>query len=183
MVNSPSTSKIKGLPFKSILLLMLFMLSYSLYAKKIQSYYTTLVQEDGTLYHIYSLYEYPAHNKKAVLNFDLTYKTSQDSVTINYSIVDKAPILAKSISLETSKEKIELLTNRLFIEKKKSRWISRYTSIVGKNQIVNIINDSEPLNIIVEQENQKLKFEINGKKWSKQRKITQQIFSIISLNE
>ena len=70
------------------LFLTFLLLSGWLYSQRLSNYYSSFPQENGTLYFLKTDHKFAGPNNKTTLKFDITYLSTGDSATLNFSYFD-----------------------------------------------------------------------------------------------
>jgi len=167
----------KSVPGTLFFLFLFLPLSVS--AQKVEKYFTSFLQPNGTLYFI----ETPAHFKssdtKEKFFYDLTYLSAGDSVIVNFTVLADKPVSADSIFFGGATFPVK----RIHISPKKNKWINRYTTTVPFRHLKHFFSTHQPPVIILYGENQKFTFKISPKKWRKTTAVMQKILYHIELNQ
>ncbi|MFA8449279.1 MAG: hypothetical protein ACEPOW_01125 [Bacteroidales bacterium] len=153
----------------------------------LKKYYTSLLQEKGTLYFIDPILTFHGKQKDAYLNLDITYLSSKDSLTVNFTYKDDSIRKLKQISFSGEGEngnKIFLKSNcsMIYIDAEKKIWKHRYTSDFKFTDFVRLFDTSKYLEVTVYYDTGKSNLRIKKKDWKKYRVIIQKIFKVIALN-
>jgi hypothetical protein len=173
MVNNARTARV-------CLTTLLLILSFNyLSAQKISKYYNSRHQENGTLYFI--LEQDGFKNSISSFFYDLTYLTSSDSVTFNFSVITKDDISIDSIKLFNNENNMTSVSTRLFVESKKEKWIYRYSSKFLFKDLEIFYNEGTPY-INLFSKNNTIKLTIKQNKWDEQCAIIKKIFTLINHN-
>jgi hypothetical protein len=167
----------------SLLAFTIVAIFYSLnsFSQNISKYYNSVIQQNGTLYFI--LPQEGFNNNSADFIYDLTYLTSLDSVTLNFSIITEKVIEADSIRLISDSVSIPVHVTRLFVEPRKSKWHARYTSKILFSSLDSFYSGKTPPVISVFTGKEKIELNIQPGKWNKLSGITHRIFDLINYNK
>ena len=161
----------------------LFNLTGKTLAQNISKYYTSSIQDKGTIYYIYPQSGFKNKKRKSEFTYDLTYMSNSDSVRINYSYFDKSSALIDSISFfAPDKSVITSKAHKIFIEEKKQRWQYRYACAFLFPDLKKIFDQKEPPTIILYTRQGASPLYINKKSWKNQSAIIAKIFELFMLN-
>ena len=176
----------------TVLLRFLFLLIIScfsfcsncLQAQNIRKSYVASTQTDGILYFIVPQKGFANSAKDAKIEYDITYKTSRDSATFNFSYFGKNEIKVDSIGLPNGNKQILLYPKRIFVEPKKNKWHFRYTSTVLFSNLEQFFKqDANTAKIIIYSQGRSLETTIKKKTWEDQATIINKIFTMIKYNK
>jgi hypothetical protein len=162
-----------------LMITLLLFTSLNTFSQNISKYYSSMMQPDGTLYFIFEHEGF--NNKVADLKYDLTYLTSGDSITMNFSVLSKDVIEVDSIQLLNDSTSLKIPANRIFIQPAKNKWHSRYGTKFLFKDAVTFFSKENP-KIILVTKNKSSELSINPGKWKKQSEIIQKIFDLINYN-
>ncbi len=168
-------------PFFFLLSLFLFS-ACGVQHQKISKYYTSLLQENGTLYFISPKQEFS--NKNNTLNYDLTHETSKDSVTFNFTLLDKNLLPLDSLVLKTDTKKIKSHLNKIFVDRQKSKFYTlRYSAQFLFSEMQDFFQSSKSPSIIVYSKGKPVSLTMKDKKWAKNQYVVSTILNVIAANK
>jgi len=155
----------------------------SVQAQNVSKYYTSLLQEENTLYFI--LPQDGFHNKErnSQFEYDITYSTKMDSVTLNFSYYDKEEADFDGIELKFQDKRVSNSLDRIFVEAEKKQWHYRYTTRLSLKDIEHFFATAKSPQIILNKANKTIELFVKPKKWEKQRLIINKILKLIRLNQ
>lgn len=163
-----------------VLALLLVLFSFSGYSQKISKHYSSAHQQNGTLYFIFEQNDF--RNSNSDFKYDLTYLSTADSATLNFSIIDKANVEIDSISLVKDSFHISNKSERIFIEPKKSKWHGRFTTKFLFSDLEKFYGDDLP-RIILYSKKGEMEFTISKGAWKNQSELVNKIFMVIKYNK
>lgn len=151
--------------------------------KNISKYYISSMQENGILYFILPQKGFEDKKSGSSLIYDITYLTTKDSVTFNFSYLDKSEKAIDSIALIYEDKQIRSLVQKIFIETKKEKWNYRYSSNFSYTDIVHFFNQKGNGKIRLYTQQEEVNLCIGKKKWGKISEVTNKILKLISYNK
>ncbi|WP_143159121.1 hypothetical protein [Mesonia phycicola] len=151
-------------------------------AQKISKYFTSSMQDNGVLYFIEPKQEFENDKEDSSLFYDLTYLTSNDTVTFNFTYVDKKVREIDSITFVLEDNEITIPVNKIFIESSKNVWKHRYSAKFLFEDLTLIFQQKGRASLLVHYEGEEVKLKIKQKKWDKQSKILSKILYMIKAN-
>lgn len=155
----------------------------SLNAQKLSKYYTSKVQEKGELYFLFPHYGFCNRAADSELEYDLTYLTSQDSVTLNFSYIDEHRRSLKSMTFVYAGKKLSNKVHRIFVDSKKKKWHYRYSTRFSYADLDQLFSQKNiPSIILGDSKSGDIKLQIKKGKWEKQALIAAKIFELINYN-
>lgn len=152
----------------------------SLYGQNIKKHYVLKAQKEGNLYHFLpvSLFE-DAHGEK--LLYDLTYTSWNDSIMMNFTFIQKEPLLIDSISYVSGNIHIEGKVNKLYIEPTIKKWTHRYSFMGKADNFFQLYNSSTTPEILIYSNGIAHHYHVSKSKWRKYTPIGKKIFKMIHL--
>lgn len=155
-------------------------LLYSFCTKFIKILYS-IIQDKHVLYYIVPQKGF--YNDKNIFTYDLTYLSKSNSITLNFSFLNKNLLILDSISLCINDECVSSKLQKIFIEHNKNKWQCRYSSKFSFNFIYSFFteNNNNP-KIILHSNSAPILLNINKNKWEKLSKLNNKIFSIMKAN-
>jgi hypothetical protein len=150
--------------------------------QNISSHYTSSLQKKGTLYFILPKSGFEEGSTKNEFTYDITYLTSNDTVTVNFSYFDKLDRTFDSIVFVSSNKKFSSNVKKLFIETKKLKWHYRCTSKFLFNDIDGFFNQPEDPKIMLYTQQGIVELKMKTKTWKKQSAVVRKIIALIKLN-
>lgn len=162
----------------SVLLLVFF--SFNSYAQKLSKHYISSLQQNGTLYFIYEQNDFKS--KSSDFKYDLTILSTGDSVTMNFSILEKDNVEIDSIQLVKESLQLTSGTERIFIEPKKNLWHGRFTTKFLFTDIQKFYSEGVP-KIILYAKKGNMEFTIKKSAWEDQYELMNRIFQVIKYNK
>lgn len=157
--------------------------SNNIKAQNISKYYTSSIQESGTLYFILSQSGFENKNLNGEFIYDITYSTSLDTAVLNFSYFDEFERVIDSIILVTADTKYPSKVSRIFVETTKSKWHYRYSTKFSFADLVAFFNQTLPPDIFIYTQEGLVKLKIKGRLWNKQSSITKKILTLIKYNK
>lgn len=150
-------------------------------AQNIAKYYNSKTQEGSTLYHIFPTSGFKNGSNEFI--YDLTYLTTNDSVTFNFSYFDAAVLTMDSITIEGEGVSFTSDLKRFFVETKKSKWHYRYSASVPFADLRQLYGQEHCPTILLHTKQGDIKIGISQKTWNKQRSIIHKIIDLITYNQ
>lgn len=144
--------------------------------KAFETYYVG----EGINQYFVSALKFKSDNHK--LESDFTYRDKNDSVTCNFSIFGSQPFVdfEKVAFSDGTKEVTLNQINKIFIEKQKGTFHSRYTSQIALEDFVHLFHYQEIIPI-VSSKGKTIQFEANGKSKKAIETIESDLISILEL--
>lgn len=140
------------------------------YMKNIISRYV----EDGTLFFIKpSRVNIKEGEVKKNLEFDVTYVSPQDSITLNASIQLLQPQRVDSLVCQSSAGEIySFSTKRLYIQPRNSYWEVRLSIVIPYTQWKSLLNSEKPCCLLFTNNHRTIvSYQFTTKQWSRQQGI------------
>jgi len=167
-------------PFFSFILIVT--ISYTTSAQKISKYFTSSMQDDGALYFIEPKQEFKNNDEHCKLFYDLTYLTTNDSITLNFTYSDKEIRKIESLSFIQGNVNISTHTKKLFVESENDIWIHRYSAKFLFNDLDFLFQQRKKASILIHHCGKSVKLEIEKRKWNKQSELLTKILLMIKAN-
>jgi hypothetical protein len=182
MVNDLTIIK-KGLFLTSSLFILLLIPDFS-FGQKISKYYVSYPKESSILYFIKAPGSWKNKNVHSSLNYDITYETTKDSLTFNFSYFDKNSLEPDSMVIKNENHIISNNVEKIFVDIKKKNFHYRYTSRFSfKDFKIFFDQGSNHVEMeLITQDQKHIVLTISLGKWSKQRDIIHKILALISMN-
>ncbi len=169
---------------RQLFFVLILLLISSIYSngQNVSSYYTSSLQEKGTLYFILPQTGFEEGITKNKFTYDITYLTNNDTAIVNFSYFDKLDRTFDSIVFVSSNKKISSNLKKLFIETKKLKWHYRYSSKFLFTDIDGFFNQSESPKIMLYTQQGIVELKMKTKTWKKQSGVVRKIIALIKLN-
>lgn len=151
-------------------------------AQKISKYYTSSMQENGVLYFIEPKQKFKNKTERCKLYYDLTYLTTKDSISLNFTYYDNALRVIDSISFIQNNKQISSNAEKIFIETDKKLWQHRYAAKFSFNDLNSIFQQETATTILIYYENETTQLEIKNSSWKRQSEIMSKILTLIKAN-
>lgn len=151
-------------------------------AQNISKFYTSSIQDKGTLYYIFPL---KLNNNKKHLSFfyDITSLSSKDSISVNFTFYNNKKLVIDSFCLKNFNQELNLIPIKLFVETDKKYWIYRYSVQIHNANFNALFKSIQPPNIyLICNGEEKTELKIRKKSWKKQSKIISKILEIKDMN-
>lgn len=161
----------------------LLLLTGKINGQSIEKYYTSSLQEKGTLYFIFPQSGFENNKTKSKLIYDITYFETTDTVTLNFSYFDKLERTIDSVIFVNTNQRFSGSIKKLFIETNKSKWHYRYTSKILFTDINSFFNQTNNPTIILYTQQGIIELNIKTKNWKKQSSVTKKILTLIKYNQ
>ncbi|MGB4204345.1 MAG: hypothetical protein WBJ84_01865 [Bacteroidales bacterium] len=183
MVNKWLKGAGKCTPLYVFALALLTLLTENINAQNISKHYISTQLEQGMLYFILPDKQFKNNITDSKLIYDITYKTINDSVTLNFSYYDMAQINIDSIVFAIEGHKFRSPANKLFIATKKQKWHYRYSANFLFEDINTIFNSTTPPEITLTSVQGKRELKTSPGKWKKHSAIVKKIITLIRYNQ
>lgn len=164
---------------KSILFLLITLVSLPGFSQKLSKYYQSKPQDIGTLYFIYPFEEFRNTSDGSYLSFDITYLNGSDSAVINFTCFSKETQNIDSLILYADHKIAAAKTNKLLIERFKKSWKYRYSATFVHTNLFEFITSSSNPSIIIKSNGKDHLYTVSKKKWSKYSKSMSHVTYII----
>jgi len=161
----------------------LLLLTCTINGQNISKYYTSSLQENGTLYFIIPQSGFNNNKINGKLTYDITYLTTNDTATLNFSYFDMANRDIDSVVFIGVNKKCSSSVKKIFIETKKQKWHYRYSSKILFTDLINFFNQSDNPKIILYTKQGAVELNIKARTWKKQSSVTTKILTLIKYNK
>ena len=153
-------------------------------AQNISKYYTSSLQQSGTLYFILPQSGFRNNEIRSELTYDITYLTAMDNTVLNFSYYDKLSRDIDSIAFVGDEIRITSIDiKKIFVEPKKGRWHYRYSSNFLFRDLANLFNQSPPPKLFLYTKQGIVELNIKKKNWGKTTSVNKTIFTMIKHNQ
>lgn len=163
----------------------LFFIS-SAWAQKINKDYLFYPQNGGNLYFILPQKGFKSIDKtdKNGLVYDITYLTSNDSLTFSFTYVNEEICKPEKITILTANNKLlyQGEAQMLFVQPRKKDWEHRGSFKVPFDKAVEFYVEEEPYQLQIHTNRKDILFQIVANKWKKQRYLINRIFEVMKNN-
>ena len=164
-------------------LFLVLMVSLAASAVKLEDRYVMKAIEDGQIFFI-APYEISSQTGKIKpLMADVTYVTTNDSVTMNMSVWTPQELLADSLILRSGKQVYCRDFETFFVERDGKLWIHRYSIRFPLESLNAIYASSAPFTLTVYAQDQTVEYGYTAKAWPKEQDWMNQILHIIASNK
>lgn len=164
-----------------LLFILFFQFCVSLKGQKISKFYKSFLQSNGVLYFVEPKQEF--NNKKCKLIYDLTYLTTNDTISMNFTYYGDALIGIDSISFVRNNQRLSSNVKKIFVEPHKSFWEHRYSAKFSFTDFELFFNQKSKINALLFYDNKSLRLGIKEKKWIRQSAILSKILTLIKVNK
>ncbi len=152
-------------------------------AVKLEDRYVMKTIEDGQIYYV-APYQISSKTKNIKpLMADVTYVTTNDSVTMNFSVWTPQELLADSITLRSGKLVYCRDFETFFVERDAKLWIHRYSMRFPLESLNAIYAASTPFVLSVYAKGQTVEYGYTANMWPKEQDWMNQILHIIASNK
>jgi len=173
----------KALPLAIILLIFLLPHSLTVSGQKLSNYYTTALLDSGMLYFVFPLDDFQEEDAKSRLIFDISYLSSRDSATVNFSYFYSSVNPAGSLTFQSGDKVTVCPVIKLFIDlENQQKWHHRYTTTIHMSDLASFFRTVLPPEIIITTNDDPLTYRIRKNHWQKQGKIISAILQMIEAN-
>lgn len=181
----PSIYKYARFLFKAILFFIVFSYQtiFCLKAQNIAKFYTSSIQEKGTLYYIFPMKLKTCKNNEDFF-YDFTSLSSKDSVNVNFSFYEKQKLVIDSICIMNKSIEIKSSTKKIFVEADHNNWKYRYGFTIKNAELIKIFNSKDiPSIYMIYNGVEKTEIKFSKSKWKKQSNIISRIFEMQAMNK
>lgn len=161
----------------------LLFLTGTINGQNISKFYNSSLQGNGTLYFIFPQSGFHNNKIKSKLTYDITYLTSSDSATLNFSYFDKLDRTIDSVTFISNSQKFSSSIKKIFIETKKTKWHYRYSTNILFTDLNIFFNQADNAKIILHTQQGMVELSIKTKTWKKQSSVTKRILTLIKHNQ
>jgi hypothetical protein len=151
-------------------------------AQNLNNYYTSLPRENGILYFILPQSGFKDAKTDGKLTYDITYNTGNEWALINFSYYDKREITIDSVAFITVGNRISNNANKLFVERKKTRWHFRYSTNLFFHELEKFFTPEDEPKIRLYTNLDVVELYMPGKAWKRKSSITKKIVTLIKQN-
>lgn len=166
-----------------LLFLSLLFLANTSNGQNISKYYTSSLQGNGMLYFIFPQSGFNNKEVNSTFIYDITYLTTNDTITLNFSYFDKSKYDIDSIAFVSNNETCSTKVKKIFIETKKQKWHCRYSSKVLFSDLNSFLNQSGKPKIILYTKQGVVELTIKARIWKKKSSVTKKILTLIKYNQ
>jgi hypothetical protein len=157
--------------------------SLAVHGQKLNKYYTSSIIEGGTLYFVFPFGDFQEATTKTPLIFDISYISSRDSATLNFSYFHSSALPASSLILKSADIVVTCPARKLFIDlENHQKWHHRYSTTVRMSDLSRFFQSAIPPEIIVTTDDGPLLYRIGKGRWNKQGRIVSSIVQMIQAN-
>lgn len=158
-------------------------LTYNVNGQNISKHYTSSLQSNGMLYFILPQSGFKNNKINSTFIYDITYLTTNDSLTLNFSYYDKSNRDIDSIMFMCDTSQITCSTEKIFVETKKQKWHYRYSTQILFTDLNNFYSQTANPKIILYSEQEIVELHIKAKHWEKQSSVARKILTLIKHNK
>ena len=167
----------------SFILLLLALCVTTTQAQKISKYYTSRLQEANKLFFIFPHDGFQNRELHSHLEYDLTYLTEKDSITMNFSYFDEEEREIDSISFNLSGMELVSPAKRIFVETHKKKWHYRYSAELLYDDLERLFKQGETPELLLHCRKSTVQLLIKKGTWKKQAMINGKIFRLMQYNK
>ncbi|MDU1905797.1 MAG: hypothetical protein E6772_13550 [Dysgonomonas sp.] len=167
--------------------LLLFILSLfaavPVFGQNVKNKYTSHSTSEGSVYFIKPLKGFENKQISSKLEYDITYLSSNDSLTYNFTFVAQTASPVDSVSFLVNNNKETVPAKMLFISPEKNKWKHRVSLKVPNTNFTELYQNSIPYQLVIYSPKGKQTFSISNKDWQQQTSIVNKVFEIIQYNQ
>jgi len=153
-------------------------------AQNISKYFTSSIQDSGTLYFIEPPTKFSNKTHQSKVVFDLTYLTTKDSVLLNFSLFKKKLVRINQLHFVQKNNCIQSPVKKIFVDSKNKKWHHRYAVKFSFNDLKQLFRDKQkPSLLLLFSDQSELQLMIKKKKWEKSAELLSRIFALIEANK
>lgn len=171
---------------KYIFLLAYLFLFLAASAQKINKDYLFYPQETGNIYFIFPQKGFSSTDEtdKKGLVYDITYLTSDDSITFSFTYINQEIRKPERMAFLTADGQILYRgkTHMLFVQPRKKHWEHRVAIKVPYKEAIRFYAQEQPGQLQVYTNKKEILYQITPGNWKKHRLLTNRIFEIITNN-
>ena len=171
--------------FSLVLITLIFICSAPIpgVGQKLTKSYTSAILDSGILYFIFPLDDFQEREEKSRLIFDISYLTSRDSATVNFSYFLSSAHPADSLTLRSGDHVSTCPARKLFMDiENHQKWHHRFTATIHLTDLAHFFQSPFPPEIIIATQDDHLIYRIRKNHWKKQGSIISSIIQIIQAN-
>ncbi|MGB9772388.1 MAG: hypothetical protein ACPLX7_10510 [Candidatus Kapaibacteriota bacterium] len=161
----------------------LLLLTGTINGQNISKYYTSSLQGNGTLYFIFPQSGFNNNKINSKLTYDITYLTTNDTATLNFSYYDKLDRTIDSVVFICGNQRFSSIAKKIFIETKKTKWHYRYSTNLLFTELNVFFNSADNPKIILYTQQGTVELNIKAKTWKKYSSVTKKILTLIKYNQ
>ena len=125
--------------------------SFSGSAQKLSNYYTAAIMDSGMLYFVFPLDDFQEDVTRSRLIFDISYLSSRDSATLNFSYFLSSADPAVGIVLRTEDGETACKATKLFIDlEDHQKWHHRFSTTILLSDLAHFFRSVVPPDILIE---------------------------------
>lgn len=155
-------------------------------AQKINKDYLFYPQDKGILYFIYPQkgFRSPSETDIKGLEYDITYLSTDDSLTLSFTYVNKEICKPEAISFISPENRLLYKgeTLMLFVQPLKQNWKHRGMVKIPYAKAAQIYETESPFRLQIHTNRVDIHYQIRDGKWEKQHKMIKRILEIIANN-
>jgi len=160
-----------------------FILTLNVSGQNISNKYSSSYQNNGMLYFIFPQNGFKNNKLGSKLNYDITYLTTKDTATLNFSYYEKSNRKIDSIGFFNERTKINSRIKKIYIETKKQKWHYRYSTQISFIDLNKFFTTTDNAKIIVYTKQENIILSIKSSSWNKQASTIKKILTLISSNK
>ncbi|NDW18886.1 hypothetical protein D0T53_08165 [Dysgonomonas sp. 216] len=151
-------------------------------AQDISKKYLSRIHNDGYLYFIYPMEGFSTNDTKAKKDmvFDITYLTTRDSVTYNFTYYTKEASPTDSVFiLLPDNERSYVESTMFYVEPKRKNWEQRASLSIPAEFLNKMYENDLPYKVLVHSKGNSYLYTMKEKDWKKQSAIVRKILESI----
>ncbi len=166
-----------------LLLIAFFPSSFTGSAQKLSNYYTAAIMDSGMLYFFFPLDDFQEDVSRSPLIFDISYLSSRDSATVNFSYFLSSADPAVSLVLRTGEGETVCKATKLFIDlENHQKWHHRFSTTVLLSDLAYFFRSVLPPEILIKTKDSHYTYTIKKCRWKKHGSIVSVIIEMIQTN-
>jgi hypothetical protein len=163
--------------------LILLSTASSITGQNLNRFYRSSPTLNGFIYYIVPAKGFFNSNHKGVFLYDITYLTSKDQVTLNFSYYDKMPLEMDSVVFLNNERLLTAPLKKLYISSSKSKYHYRYSLELPFNEVQIFFNKRGKPAITLYHKKGEIALSIHASKWKKMASINSQLLALMLLNK
>lgn len=168
---------------KKILLIFGFIFCVStLSAQDVKGKYIMRTTDEGSLLFFFPQKGYKNKSLSGNIEYDITYSTVSDSVTINFTYKSDKALPLDSAMLQNKTFTEKPAASMIYIEPDGNKWVQRASIKMPVERFRAFYKNENPVNMLLFSKGNEYKCEMASKAWKKNTAVMNKVFEILDMN-
>lgn len=167
---------------KLMLLFSIIFYVSSLLGQNIKNKYMIRTTDEGSILFFFPQKGYKSKALSNIIEYDITYSTVSDSVTINFTYKSNSALPLDSTLLKNQSFIEKPSTSMIYLEPNGNKWEQRASMKISDQSFRLFMKEENPVDLYIYSKGNEYKYEMSPKNWKKNMDIIKRVYEVFDLN-